>query len=49
MHLNRAIHYTEINPVKAGLVREPKDWRWSSAWQQGEFDRQTGCPDVPAA
>jgi len=38
-HLNRAIRYTENNPVKAGLVREPKEWRWSSAWRQDEFGR----------
>jgi len=49
VRLNRAIRYTENNPVKAGLVREPKDWRWSSAWPLDEFGGQTGCSDVPAA
>ncbi len=29
--LARARRYIEQNPVKAGLVREPKDWPWSSA------------------
>jgi REP element-mobilizing transposase RayT len=29
--LRRLIEYTEHNPVKAGLVRDPKDWFWSSA------------------
>jgi putative transposase len=23
--------YVELNPVRAGLVRRPEDWRWSSA------------------
>jgi REP element-mobilizing transposase RayT len=27
----RAVRYIEANPVKAGLVREAKDWVWSSA------------------
>jgi putative transposase len=29
--LTKARHYTEQNPVKANLVREAKDWPWSSA------------------
>jgi REP-associated tyrosine transposase len=27
--------YIEWNPVAAGLVRRPEDWRWSSARKQG--------------
>jgi len=27
----RIIAYIENNPVKAGLVRSPEEWRWSSA------------------
>lgn len=27
----RIIHYIENNPVTAGLVSRPEDWRWSSA------------------
>ena len=30
-HMNRAILYTENNPVKAGLCERPEDWAWSSA------------------
>ena len=30
-HELRARHYAENNPVKAMLVRESKDWPWSSA------------------
>lgn len=31
-HLNATINYIENNPVKAGLVSEAKEWRWSSAF-----------------
>lgn len=27
--------YIERNPVRAGLVRAPGDWRWSSAYRKG--------------
>lgn len=30
-HLLAAVRYVELNPVKAGLVKRPQDWRWSSA------------------
>lgn len=29
----RIKRYIEMNPVKAGLVKKPSDWRWSSAAQ----------------
>ncbi len=29
--LERIVRYVELNPVKAGLVSRPEDWRWSSA------------------
>ena len=37
-HLRAAIAYVHQNPVKAGLVRESTDWRFSSAgrWPTGE-------------
>ncbi len=35
-HLARVIAYVEDNPVKAGLVATPEEWRWSSA---GERER----------
>lgn len=38
-HLTRAIRYTENNPVKAGLSREPKGYRSSSARYRDEFGR----------
>ena len=27
---NEKLHYMHLNPVKRGLVRNPKDWSWSS-------------------
>ena len=30
-HYLAAARYVELNPVRAGLVRRPGDWRWSSA------------------
>lgn len=30
-HLMTAVRYVSLNPVRAGLVREAADWRWSSA------------------
>jgi REP element-mobilizing transposase RayT len=29
----RVVRYIENNPVKAGLVDRPEDWRWSSAYR----------------
>ena len=31
-HLTIAVEYVEGNPVKAGLVEEPGQWRYGSAW-----------------
>jgi hypothetical protein len=27
---NEKVEYTHLNPVRAGLVSRPEDWRWSS-------------------
>jgi len=36
--------YIHMNPVKAGLVRSPTDWAWSSArWWTGDRDGQIPC------
>lgn len=32
--LYRIVAYIENNPVKAGLVSRPEDWRWSSAHER---------------
>ncbi len=34
VHRVKARRYIRHNPVKAGLCREPADWRWSSAWEE---------------
>lgn len=33
----KAVNYTDYNPVKARLCREPKDWPWSSARFRDEY------------
>jgi putative transposase len=33
-HFANAVDYIEQNPVKAGLVYRPEEWRWSSAWRR---------------
>jgi REP element-mobilizing transposase RayT len=38
-HLNKAIRYTENNPMQAGFVRDPKQWLWSSARLRDEYQR----------
>jgi REP element-mobilizing transposase RayT len=30
--MERTVRYVEANPVSAGLVKSPAEWRWSSAW-----------------
>jgi REP element-mobilizing transposase RayT len=32
----RTKEYVEHNPVTAGLVERPEDWRWSSAYRDLE-------------
>jgi REP element-mobilizing transposase RayT len=59
VQLAKARRYAEQNPVKAGLVREGEDWRWSSARFRDDYGRlvllpeavsrlQIGAPDAPA-
>lgn len=31
LHLWEALRYTELNPVRAGMVAQPMMWNWSSA------------------
>ncbi|MCU0782678.1 MAG: transposase [Verrucomicrobia bacterium] len=38
-HLAQAIRYVENNPTKAKFVRDPKEWRWSSARRRDAFGR----------
>jgi REP element-mobilizing transposase RayT len=36
--------YIRMNPVKAGLCKEPEDWRWSSAWPGWKERQSPECP-----
>jgi hypothetical protein len=47
-HLRRAIRYLEHNPLKAGLVHDPKDWPWSSARWRDVYGRLPGEVDAPS-
>ena len=38
-HLQRAIRYTEQNPMKAFLVKAARDWPWCSARHRDEYER----------
>jgi putative DNA methylase len=42
MHYANALGYFAMNPVKAGLCKEPQDWRFSSEWKGGK-GRQDAC------
>ena len=37
--LARAIRYTEKNPTRASLARDPKEWPWGSARWRDQFNR----------
>jgi putative transposase len=41
--LFRIIDYIEANPVKAALVDEPMEWKWSSARLRHELGIERGC------
>lgn len=38
-HLQRAIKYTEQNPVKAIMAKAAREWPWSSARHRDEYER----------
>ena len=40
-------NYIEDNPVRAGIVRQPADFRWSSAWNGGPTGASAGGPGGP--
>ncbi|MDM7923321.1 MAG: transposase [Pyrinomonadaceae bacterium] len=43
-HLAAAIRCTEMNPVKAGLCKDPEEWTFSSAFErQKEMNGKQGC------
>ena len=38
-HYRKVVHYIENNPVKAGLVKSPEQWKWSSARFRDEYNQ----------
>jgi putative transposase len=46
-HLLTVMRYGDLNPVKAGLVRSPKDWRWSSYRHYAFGERDPLIDDAP--
>ena len=43
---DRIACYIEHNPVSAGLVERPEQWRWSSAFgREGEASRRPALPE----
>ena len=44
---DRILRYIEFNPVSAGLVENPDEWRWSSAWQRAHGPVGQ-VPDLPS-
>jgi putative transposase len=38
-HLKRTIRYTELNPVKAFRIGNPRQWRFSSAHHRDKYER----------
>jgi len=47
-HLDRAMAYVETNPVRAGLVRVPWRYPWSSAAAHIGLAQDTGLLDLAA-
>jgi REP element-mobilizing transposase RayT len=38
-HYRKVVHYIESNPVKAGLVKDPCQWPFSSARFRDDYNR----------
>lgn len=48
-HLLATIEYIHHNPVKAGLVKLPEDWAWSSANRSLDHKERIATPPLPGA
>jgi putative DNA methylase len=44
-HYRKVVHYIESNPVKAGLVKTPDEWPFSSARFRDEYNRLKPPPE----
>ena len=40
----RIRRYIRMNPVKAGLCKDPEDWKWSSAWPRWQTNAASQTP-----
>ena len=49
VHLAQAIRYVEHNPTKAKLVRNPREWPWSSARLRDDYNRPPWQHDVASS
>ena len=47
-HFRKVVHYIEANPVKAGLVKAPEEWPFSSARFRDEYNRLKLPPKLDA-
>lgn len=41
-HYENAVNYIESNPVRAGLCRSAREWRFGSAWFRAQLSRAMG-------
>jgi putative transposase len=46
-HMLAVMRYGDLNPVRAGLVRSPKDWAWSSYRHYAFGERNDLVDDAP--
>ena len=44
-HLLSEFRYIAVNPVEAGMCKQPQDWRWSSYAGTVGFERESGLID----
>ena len=47
-YLREVIRYTVLNPVRAGMVARPEEYRWSSYRSSAGLDRADDCLDLPS-
>ncbi len=43
-HFDKVVNYIHNNPVKAGLVKNPAEYRWSSAYEEGSGGVRASSP-----
>ena len=45
-HFDKVVNYIHHNPVKAGLVKSPSEYRWSSAYEEGSGGVRASSPPI---